>query len=140
MKLNENVQEPEQLSGLTLAYMGDGVFELYVRFRLIARGGVRPNKLHREAKRYVSAKAQSRILRSLQEEGVLSEVEASVVRRGRNAKSGTIPKNTDRATYQESTAFEALIGLLYLTGKEERLDEIVQKAFDTVEGKEGSRG
>ncbi len=140
MKLNENVQEPEQLSGLTLAYMGDGVFEMYVRFRLIARGGVRPHKLHREAKRYVSAKAQSKMLKKLQEDGVLSDEEISVVRRGRNAKSGTIPKNTDRATYQNSTAFEAMIGMLYLTGQQVRLDEIVQKAFDVVEEKEGSRG
>ncbi|WP_147804616.1 Mini-ribonuclease 3 [Alkalicoccus halolimnae] len=140
MKLNEQVQEPEQLNGLALAYMGDGVFEMYVRFRLLAKGGVRPNKLHREAKRYVSAKAQSKILRCLQEEERLTEKEVSVVRRGRNAKSGTVPKNTDRATYQDSTAFEAMIGLLYLTGEEDRLDEIVGRSFEIIEGKEGAHG
>ncbi|SDN92681.1 Mini-ribonuclease 3 [Alkalicoccus daliensis] len=137
MRLHEKVSEPAQINGLALAYMGDGVFETYVRFRLIAKGGVRPNKLHREATKYVSAKSQSRLLKQLQEKNVLTEEESAVVRRGRNAKSGTIPKNTDRATYQDSTAFEALIGYLYLMEQEERLDEIVQLSFDIIEGKEG---
>lgn len=137
MKLNETIREPAQINGLALAYMGDGVFETYVRYRLLAKGGVRPNKLHREATKYVSAKSQSKLLKKLQDQEVLLPEEETIVRRGRNAKSGTIPKNTDRATYQDSTAFEALIGYLYITEKEERLNELVQLSFDIIEGKEG---
>lgn len=137
MKLNETISEPAQINGLALAYMGDGVFETYVRYRLLAKGGVRPNKLHREATKYVSAKSQSKLLKKLQDKEVLTPEEETIVRRGRNAKSGTIPKNTDRATYQDSTAFEALIGYLYVMEQEERLDELVQLSFDIIEGKEG---
>ena len=136
MKLNETVSEPEQLNALALAYLGDGVFDVYIRYRLISQGQVRPNQLHRRATKYVSAKAQAVILEYLQEQNLLAEDEAAVVRRGRNAKSGTVPKHTSTHTYHMSTAFEALIGYLYLVEREERLDELVQTAVDLVEGKE----
>ncbi|UCZ55195.1 ribonuclease III [Bacillus shivajii] len=116
--------------------MGDAVLEMYVRYRLIASGQVRPNKLHRTATEYVSAKAQSKVLHQLFDEEWLSEEEKAVALRGRNAKSGTIPKNTDHSTYRYSTAFEALIGYLYLTGSEQRLDEVVEKAVKIIERKE----
>ncbi|WP_306454055.1 Mini-ribonuclease 3 [Evansella halocellulosilytica] len=136
MKLNKTVNEPEQLNALALAYMGDAVLEMYVRYRLIASGQVRPNKLHRTATEYVSAKAQAKVLHQLFDEKWLTEHEKSVALRGRNAKSGTIPKNTDHATYRYSTAFEALIGYLYLTDEFERLDAVVEKAVHIIEGKE----
>ncbi len=138
MKLNETIREPEQLNALALAYMGDGVFETYVRYRLLVKGGVKPNRLHKAATAYVSAKSQSRILEKLYEQNVLTEQEEAVVRRGRNAKSGTIPKHTERSVYQSSTAFEALIGYLYVTGQDERLDEIAAAALTIAEGKEGA--
>ena len=137
MKLNEIVNEPKQLNALALAYMGDAVLETYVRYRLISQGKVRPNKLHKTATEYVSAKAQARVLHIFFNEEILSKEEHSVALRGRNAKSGTIPKNTDHATYSYSTAFEALIGYLYLTGEEERLDTLIERAFSVIEGKEG---
>ncbi|CAM3895340.1 Mini-ribonuclease 3 [Alkalicoccus chagannorensis] len=137
MRLGKTIQEPGQLNGLALAYMGDGVFDTYVRYRLLSQGQVRPNRLHKEATHYVSAKAQSKMLAHLRERGMLLEREENVLRRGRNAKSGTIPKNTNRATYADSTSFEALIGYLYVTEQEERLDEIVAACFHFVEGKEG---
>ncbi|WP_280772105.1 Mini-ribonuclease 3 [Salipaludibacillus daqingensis] len=140
MKLNETINEPEQLNALALAYMGDGVLDMYVRFRLISQGQVRPNKLHKEATKYVSAKSQARVLQKLMDNGDLTDVEISVVKRGRNAKSGTIPKNTDHATYRYSTAYEALIGYLYLTGNEQRMDEIVAKSFLMIERKEEDHG
>nr|WP_049786666.1 ribonuclease III domain-containing protein [Evansella cellulosilytica] len=117
--------------------MGDAVLETYVRYRLIAKGQVRPNKLHREGTKYVSAKAQAKVLHTFFEKNLLTDEEKSVALRGRNAKSGTVPKNTDHATYRYSTAFEALIGFLYLTNKLARLDELIGQAFHIVEGKEG---
>ncbi|MGJ9384574.1 Mini-ribonuclease 3 [Salipaludibacillus sp. CF4.18] len=137
MKLKEVVHEPEQLNALALAYMGDAVLETYVRYRLISKGRVRPNRLHKEATSYVSAKAQAKVLHILLEEGFLAKEEVSVAMRGRNAKSGTVPKNTDHTTYRYSTAFEALIGYLYLTEKQERMDEIVSMSFDILEREEG---
>ncbi|WP_283811905.1 Mini-ribonuclease 3 [Paenalkalicoccus suaedae] len=128
--------DPEQMNALALAYMGDGVLELYVRYRLLASGKVRPNKLHREATNYVSARSQAKILAHLVDGERLTDEEQAVVRRGRNAKSHTIPKNTDRATYQMSTAFEALLGYLYVTKQHERLEEVVWMSVAFVEGKE----
>ena len=133
----DNKIDEKQLNSLALAYMGDAVFEIYVRKHLIQYGGVRPNHLHREATHYVSAKAQSQIIHQFLEGEELTEEEIAVVKRGRNAKSGTVPKNTDVQTYRFSTAFEALLGYLFLSGKEERLEEIIVKAFQIVENKKG---
>jgi ribonuclease III family protein len=129
----ENNIDAKQLNGLALAYMGDAVFESYVRRHLLYNGKVRPNQLHRLATRYVSAKAQCRILFQFMDEKLLNEEESAVVMRGRNAKSGTVPKNTDVQTYRYSTAFEALIGYLFLEGRLERLEELVEKAFSCIE-------
>lgn len=122
----------KQLNSLALAYMGDAVFECYIRFNLLASGGVRPNQLHRESTKYVSAKAQAIMVHSLLEQGILTEAEVAVVKRGRNAKSGTIPKNTDVQTYRYSTAFEALLGYHYLLGNEERLHELMEFGFQII--------
>ncbi|PRO64648.1 Mini-ribonuclease 3 [Alkalicoccus urumqiensis] len=136
MRLGRTVTEPKQLNALALAYMGDGVLDMYVRYRLLSEGKVRPNRLHREATRYVSAKAQAGMLDAVFENDLLTEEEEAVVRRGKNAKSGTIPKNTSRKTYQSSTALEALIGYLYLIEEEERMDELIRFCLDHVERKE----
>ncbi|HJV16118.1 MAG TPA: Mini-ribonuclease 3 [Bacillales bacterium] len=129
--------DAKQLNSLALAYMGDSVFEIYVRRHLLQSGKVRPHFLHREGTRYVSAKAQCHILFQMMENELLTDEEKAVVMRGRNAKSGTIPKNTDVQTYRYSTAFEALMGYLYLTGAEKRLEELISKAFFFVEEKKG---
>jgi ribonuclease-3 family protein len=126
-----------QLNALALAYMGDAVFEGYVRHRLIASGKMRPNHLHREATKYVSAKAQAVIIHRLLHENELTDEEVGVVKRGRNAKSGTIPKNTDVQTYRYSTAFEALIGFHYLLSNEERLEQIMLRSVQIAEEREG---
>ncbi len=135
----ENKVDEKQLNSLALAYMGDAVFEIYVRRHLIQSGKVRPNDLHREATHYVSAKAQSQMIHQFLDSEELTEEEVAVVKRGRNAKSGTVPKNTDVQTYRYSTAFEALIGYLFLSGKEERLEEIITAAFHIVENKKGGK-
>jgi ribonuclease-3 family protein len=131
-KVNEKL-----LNSLALAYMGDAVLETYVRYHLLQSGQVKPQLLHKEATRYVSAKAQSSVLHQMKEEGFFLEEEIAILKRGRNAKSGTIPKNTDVQTYRYSTAFEALLGSLYLAGNQERLEEIIQYTLDLIDGKKG---
>ncbi|MBM7588326.1 ribonuclease-3 family protein [Bacillus pakistanensis] len=132
---NETIDE-KQLNGLVLAYMGDAVYETYVRQLLLKTGRVKPNQLHRTATRYVSAKSQAAILKELMNQDYLSEEEMSIVRRGRNAKSGTTPKNTDVQTYRHSTAFEALVGYLFLQNNKTRLEEIMQYVFEVIMSKE----
>ncbi|AYA74086.1 ribonuclease III [Bacillus sp. Y1] len=128
----ENTIDAKQLNSLALAYIGDSIFEVYVRRYLLQSGKVRPNQLHKESTKYVSAKAQCQFIHHFLDSKLLSEEEEAVVRRGRNAKSGTVPKNTDVQTYRYGTAFEALIGYLYLMNREERLDELIEVALSQV--------
>lgn len=109
---------------IVLAYLGDSVYEVYIRDKLIKQGIQKVDELQKEAVRYVSAKGQARILTSLIDNGVLIDEELDVVKRGRNYKRSSHPKNTDIITYKLSTGFEALIGYLYLSGKMDRLEEI----------------
>ncbi|NNU85109.1 ribonuclease III [Geobacillus sp. BMUD] len=132
----ETVDDVKQLNGLALAYIGDAVYEVYVRRHLLAGGRMRPHELHRRAVRYVSARAQAKVILALLDEGVLTEEEKDIVRRGRNAKSGTIPKNTDVQTYRHSTAFEALIGYHFLGNNEKRVDELIGRSFAIIEREE----
>lgn len=129
--------DAKQLNSLALAYMGDAVYEEYVRRHLLQSGKVKPHQLHREGTKYVSAKAQCQVLFRILDEQLLTEAEHAVVMRGRNAKSGTVPKNTDVQTYRYSTAFEALMGYLYLSLEKERLEELILKAFSIVEEQKG---
>ncbi|MEK3888977.1 Mini-ribonuclease 3 [Bacillus sp. FSL K6-3431] len=125
----------KQLNSLALAYMGDGIYEVYIRQYLLETGKTKPNRLHREATRYVSAKAQASILRKMVEDKFLSEEELVIMKRGRNAKSGTVPKNTDVQTYRYSTAFEAVLGWLYLANNVERMTEIIEMAIQIVDSR-----
>lgn len=122
-----------QINSLALAYMGDAVYDTHIRHHLLLKGAVKPNQLHNKAKNYVSAKAQASVLHSLLDEDLFTEEEKAVIRRGRNAKSGTIPKNTDVQTYRYSTAFEALIGYHFLQNNHERVIEIINKAIMIIE-------
>ena len=110
------------LSPLTWAYIGDAVYELYIRTNLVNKTKLKPHKLHIETIKYVKAKAQANILKRIEEN--LTEKELEIVRRGRNAQNHHLPKNADPADYMYSTAFEGLIGYLYLTKQDERLKEI----------------
>lgn len=121
-----------ELNPLVLAYVGDAIYELFIREYVVSRPNHRPNHLHRTAIRYVSARAQAKALESLD----LNEQEQDVVRRGRNAKSGTVPKNTDILQYRYSTAFEALLGYLYYAGEFERLRDIMEQSVRIIEGRE----
>ncbi len=122
-----------QINSLALAYMGDAVYDTHIRHHLLLKGAVKPNQLHNKAKNYVSAKAQAKVLFALAQEDFFSEEEQAVIRRGRNAKSGTVPKNTDVQTYRYSTAFEALIGFHFLQKNEVRVLEIITRAISIIE-------
>ena len=111
-----------QLSPLTWAYVGDAVYELYVRYYLVDNTNLKPNNLHKEAIKYVKAKAQAEILYKLQD--YLTEEEQDVVRRARNTQNHHLPKNANVQEYMYATALEGLIGYLYLTKQNDRLDEI----------------
>ncbi|HLS08852.1 Mini-ribonuclease 3 [Lentibacillus sp.] len=124
-----------QMKSLALAYMGDAVYEVHVREHLLKTGRVKPNRLHKEAVTFVSAKTQAAIILHWLKTGYLSSEEQGVVTRGRNAKSGTVPKNTSVQTYRYSTAYEALIGYHHLLENTERLTELLNAAVAFVEGR-----
>ncbi|KXH80772.1 Mini-ribonuclease 3 [Sporosarcina sp. HYO08] len=130
-KLRDN--DVKQLNALALAYMGDAVYEQAIREHLLRSGRVKPHILHKEATRYVSAKSQAAIIRMMQRTDFLTEAEEAVMRRGRNAKSGSVPKNTDVVTYNYSSGFEAVIGYLYLLHQDERVAEFIQKSIQFIE-------
>ena len=123
----------KQLNALALAYMGDAVYEQAVREHLLRSGRVRPNVLHREATQYVSAKSQAMILQDMLKSDFLTDEEEAIMRRGRNAKSGSIPKNTDVGTYKSSSGFEAVLGYLYLLGRTERAKEFIDESIRFIE-------
>ena len=127
IKRNRDKTEVNMMSPLTWAYVGDAVFELYVRNHLVNQMKSKPHKLHLESIKYVKAKSQADLLASLQDE--LTDEEKDIVRRGRNAENHHLPKNANHADYMYSTAFEGLIGYLYLTKKDERLKEILNLCF-----------
>ena len=110
---------------LELAYLGDSLYDLYVRERLIAHGG-RVRALHREAVHLVCAHAQSEALARV--EGMLTQPEADVVRRARNTRQSP-PRNADPGEYHRATALEALVGYLYVTGSRDRMNEILAAAL-----------
>ncbi|MDQ0340165.1 ribonuclease-3 family protein [Caldalkalibacillus uzonensis] len=121
-------------NGLTLAYVGDAVYEVYVRMHLLELGKTQSHRLHQAATRYVSAKAQAKVMSSWLEQNVLTEEELEIVKRGRNAKVRTVPKHTNLATYRLGTAFESLVGYLYLDNRLERLEALIKEAYAIIEG------
>lgn len=116
-----------ELPPLVLAYIGDSVYETYIRKYLIDKGFINVNNLQKEAIKYVSAKSQTKLLEKLVNENYLTFDELEIVRKGRNCKSHKAPKNTDITTYKYSTGFEALIGYLYLEKDNERIKQIIKE-------------
>ena len=125
IELNRPEDEINMLSPLTWAYVGDCVYDLYIRTNLINTTNLKPHKLHIETIKYVKAKSQAEFLQKIYDE--LTDEEKDIVRRGRNAESHHLPKNANVQEYMYATAFEALIGYLYLTKKFGRLKEILNK-------------
>lgn len=117
-----------QVSTLALAHIGDGVYELMVRSWLVLHGKLTNKGLHQATVHYVSAQAQSRLVRRLP---LLTEEEQAVFRRGRNSNPHTVSKAATREEYQTATALEALFGYLYLKGQIDRLDELFEAMMET---------
>lgn len=115
-------KNPKQMSPLTLAFLGDAVFELLVRQSIVAKGSMPVGKLHRECVKFVCAKAQSGAMDIIMDS--LTEEELDIFKRGRNATSATVPKNADPADYRRATGLEALMGFLYLKGDFKRIDHL----------------
>ncbi|HFR3748119.1 TPA: Mini-ribonuclease 3 [Streptococcus suis] len=121
------------INGIALAFEGDAVYSMYIRRHLIFKGLTKPNKLHGEANKYVSAKAQASLISSLLEAQLLTEKEEEIYKRGRNTNSHTKAKNADVVTYRMSTGFEAVLGYLHMTDQLERLEELVAWCIAQVE-------
>ena len=123
--------EARMLNPLQLALIGDGVFEVFIRNYILAKNtSLSANKIHVKAIGYVKAKSQASIIHEI--EGLLNEEEEAVYKRGRNAKSPTVPKNADVRDYRMATGFEALIGYLYLISNKERLEFIFNKSIQII--------
>ena len=128
--------DAKELSPLTLAYIGDCVYELVVRTIVVGTAERTVNTMHKHTCRYVNAAAQRTILESVAEQ--LTEQEQSVVRRGRNAKSHSVAKNASVSDYRYATGFEALCGYWYLTGQNDRMFTLITEAMKAFDGEDKS--
>lgn len=122
------MEQLKQLNTDALAYIGDGVYEVYIREHVLMSGLQKAANLHKAATKYVRAQAQADAIRSMFDD--LTEEEQRLVKRARNHKFNSKAKNADPITYKWATAFEALVGYLYLAGDEERLSLIMEKAVE----------
>jgi len=127
----EKTDQTAYMNTTVLAYMGDAVYEVFVREYVIASGQVHADKLHHSAVRYVRAEGQAKALKKMLED--LSETELALVKRARNKKITSKPKNADPITYKWATAFEALIGYLHLSGQKARRNEIMKQTVSIIE-------
>ena len=123
IKRKKDIQDAKMLSPLVWAYVGDSVYELFVRTHLINNSNAKPHKLHLETIKYVKAGNQATILDKIFDK--LTEEEKEIFKRGRNTENHHLPKNGNVADYSRATGFEALIGYLYLTNQDDRLEEIL---------------
>ena len=115
----------KEINVLVLAYLGDSIYEVYVREFLVKKGIANVNDLQTESIKFVSAKAQAEILKDLINKDYFNDEELSVIKRGRNYKCGRHPKNCDVVTYKYATAFETLIGYWYLDNKKEKIEKLM---------------
>lgn len=122
--LVKDEKEVNLMPPLTWAYIGDCVYELFIRTKLVQETKLKPHALHIKSIKYVKAQAQAELLKKIYD--TLTDKEKDIVRRGRNAENHHLPKNANVQDYMYSTAFEALIGYLYLTKQNERIKEILE--------------
>ncbi len=123
-------QDVRAYSPLTLAYIGDAIYDLVIRSVVVERANRSANDLHKKTTRYVKAEAQAKMILALLEELTLEE--EAVYKRGRNAKSYTTAKNASMSDYRKATGFEALMGFLYLTGQMDRLLYLVKRGIELI--------
>jgi len=124
--------DPKQLSPLTLAYVGDGVYELFVRDYIVSKGNCPVKKLHSRAVEFVRCEFQAKVLSEVLMP-LFTQEEMEICLRGRNAHVSHVPKNSSVADYHGATAFECVFGYLYLSGKLDRLRLFFDKIIETVE-------
>jgi ribonuclease III family protein len=124
-------KKPQEMPGLALAFIGDAVWEILVRQHLLMQGEMKPDRLHKFSTRYVRAKSQSDVLHFLLDS--LTEEELNVVKRGRNAKSGSSPKNAEMIDYRHATGYESLLGYLYMCKRYDRIHELAVRAISWLE-------
>lgn len=129
--------DPKRLSPLTLAFVGDSVFDLLVREMLVCEANRPANRLHNLAVERVCAAAQAAAARQLWDSGSLTEEEIAVLKRGRNAHTNHLPKNASEQDYHLATGLEALFGYLYLGGQEQRLRELFAQICDLSDNTQG---
>lgn len=120
-----NLMSPNMYNGLSLAYIGDAIYELYIRKYALSRKGTKVKQLHNLVTKFTSAKAQANAVHYLLNNEVLTEEEINIFKRGRNSHVNTSRKNVELATYLDATGFEALMGYLYLGNQMERLNELI---------------
>lgn len=123
-------QDVRAYSPLTLAYIGDAVYDLIIRSVVVERANRAANDLHKKTVRYVKAETQAKMIIALNEE--LTEEEEAVYKRGRNAKSHTAAKNASLGDYRKATGFEALMGFLYLTGQTDRMLYLIKRGIELI--------
>lgn len=124
-------QDLRTYSPLTLAYIGDAIYDLVIRTIVVERGNCQPNKLHQRTSTMVKAAAQAEMIEKLLPQ--LTEEEEQIYKRGRNAKSYTMAKNATMSDYRKATGFEALMGYLYLKGDTVRMVELIKMGLDREE-------
>ena len=128
IEFNKTQEEVNLLSPLTWAYIGDCIYDLYIRTNLVNSTNLKPHRLHLETVKFVKAKSQAEFLKKIHNK--LTEEEKDIARRGRNSENHHLPKNANVQEYMYATAFEALIGYLYLTKRFKRLKEILNMNYN----------
>lgn len=129
-RLNIKKTDPSVYSPLALAYLGDGVYELMIRAKVMSQGNMQVNKMHKKSTSLVKAQTQAHMIRLLEPE--LTDEELAVFKRGRNAKSVTAAKNATIIDYRMATGLEALVGYLYLSERFERLAELISYGLEKI--------
>ena len=128
----------KEINTTALAFMGDAVYEIYVRRHVMESGQVNADRLHQMAVRYVRADGQAQAIKRMMRDNLLTEEETALVKRARNHRTTSKPRNADPVIYKLATAFEALLGWLYLEKRYMRMEEVVQMALDITEGGENA--
>ena len=123
-------ENPRQMSAATLAFLGDAVYELLIRTKVINHGSMQVNKMHKKSASLVKAETQANIIKAIQDD--LTEEELAIYKRGRNAKSATTAKHATMMDYRMATGFEALVGYLYLQAQHDRLLELIRDGLEKI--------
>lgn len=128
MLFTDKVLSASDYNPLAVAYIGDTVYDLFIRTKIMEKGNKQVTNMHKEAIKYVNATAQAKCVELI--EPYLTEEEKRIIRWGKNAKSASVPKNANVKDYHIATGFEVLLGTLYISNQQERLDEILRITYD----------